>query len=667
MADIFLSYARKDRAKVARLVKALEGAGYSIWWDRHIDGGSEFSADIERELGAADAVVVAWSKDSVASHWVRDEAGMALAAGKLVAISLDGTAPPIGFKQIHAIDMSGADSEEILQRSLAGKLGKQAFADLPGAKEAGRRVTAWPIALGLALLAGAAWWIFQDSPRIPEIAEQATTQSNSVAVLPFTALSAGDDDMYFADGLTEEIMTSLGTLPNLRVTARSSVFFFKDKNVPLADVAERLGVEHIVEGTVRRSGDRLRITAELVRASDGVRMWSDAYDAAPDDVVSVQVDIAEQVAAALDILLNDEKRALMAEAGTENVEAYRHYAKGMELFRLAHGGAPQIEALQGANAEFERAIALSPDMWAAHFASADLYSHTMLDLGGEGDVAHPALFAEAPRRHDEVLRAAARYAPDELSRILIEQARLVFSNNWTGLAELSDRALQGGESCAFDQWLHFTTIPFGQAEVALDFYRRLAACSPIDESSWQHAQMATIWSGKPEIGLELNDRSRIVSDATDRGTIARSEILLALGRFDEARLLMQPLAESADPISGNRAIEMIGSTYAAQGNREKLAEADALLRRGLGGSDGEGANLLLSLAARGGNRGEANRLAGLIDTRMRGSVELLAATHFCFCGAPFDLEATPNFARRLRQSGLSWPPSSPVDWPLKNW
>ncbi len=130
----------------------------------------------------------------------------------------------------------------------------------------------------------------------------------SVAVLPFTSMSSGEDDSYFADGLTEEILNSLSRLPELLVTARTSSFHFKDKNLPVPEIAATLGVDHVVEGSVRRSGERVRITAQLIRAEDGFHLWSDTYDRTLEDVFAVQEDIAENIAETLDVVLNEDKR-----------------------------------------------------------------------------------------------------------------------------------------------------------------------------------------------------------------------------------------------------------------------------------------------------------------------------------------------------------------------
>src|SRR5215212_6576820 len=107
MGHIFLSYAREDRAYAEFLVRVLEGAGHSVWWDRHIDSGEEFSAEIEAELDKAHVVLVAWSKQSVKSRWVRDEAAVGGDSGRLVPVTVDGSLPPMGFRQFQTQDLSG--------------------------------------------------------------------------------------------------------------------------------------------------------------------------------------------------------------------------------------------------------------------------------------------------------------------------------------------------------------------------------------------------------------------------------------------------------------------------------------------------------------------------------------------------------------------------------
>ena len=190
----------------------------------------------------------------------------------------------------------------------------------------GRRMDFIVIALlsaAVLLFAYDKWWIGPP-------AEQ------SVAVLPFVAMSSGEDDGYFADGLTEEILNSLTQLPQLQVTARTSSFFFKGKDIPVPEVASLLNVAHVVEGSVRRDGERLRITSQLIRAADGIHLWSQTYDRKSEDIFAIQQDIAEKVAGALNVVLDDEARERMNAMRINNVDAFIAYQKGLELYENAH-------------------------------------------------------------------------------------------------------------------------------------------------------------------------------------------------------------------------------------------------------------------------------------------------------------------------------------------
>jgi len=138
-----------------------------------------------------------------------------------------------------------------------------------------------------------------------------TTVEQSVAVLPFADLSEKKDQEWFSDGLTEEILNSLARLPQLKVASRTSAFEFKGTNEDIKIIADKLGVAHIVEGSVRRIGDQLKLTAQLIRASDGFHIWSQTYDRSTADLFEVQEDIAEKIANALDIYLDEQKRQLM--------------------------------------------------------------------------------------------------------------------------------------------------------------------------------------------------------------------------------------------------------------------------------------------------------------------------------------------------------------------
>ena len=159
-----------------------------------------------------------------------------------------------------------------------------------------------------------------------------SVQVRSVAVLPFVAMSSGEDDRYFADGLTEDILNYLASVPELLVTDLTSSFHFKGTDLPIPDIAATLGVANVVEGSVRRAGERVRITAQLIRAADGFHLWSQTYDRTLEDVFAVQEDIARNITEVLDVVLDEQALVRMRNTGIGDVEAFIAYQKGQEAF-----------------------------------------------------------------------------------------------------------------------------------------------------------------------------------------------------------------------------------------------------------------------------------------------------------------------------------------------
>ena len=394
LADIFISYARADREQVEKLAAALEGEGYSVWWDRHIASGAEFSSDIERELNAAKAVIVCWSEEGVKSRWVKDEATIAARADKLKTITLDGTEPPIGYMQYHALDFAGwngAKNHPAFQQLLNDA--RTHFAKLPDANEASTengiadadaadlnkpmkltppvgKQKASPLAdpkiIGavLAFIAVAVIAIFvltrgggEPNGARTKTAEAVVDRSKSIAVLPFDDFSA-DDNEWFADGLTEEILNSLARTPDLLVASRTSSFAYKDTEEEIPAIARRLGVEHVLEGSVRRAGDRLRVTAQLIRASDGFHLWSENFDRDADDVIAIQEEIAIAIAKALKTAMDPKALEEMLSAGTRSVDAYEAYLEGLALRSESSASGENLR--ERADQAFERARAIDP-------------------------------------------------------------------------------------------------------------------------------------------------------------------------------------------------------------------------------------------------------------------------------------------------------------------
>lgn len=485
-----------------------------------------------------------------------------------------------------------------------------------------------------------------------------TPFQKSLAVLPFAVMSTGPDDEYFADGLTEEIINALSQLPDLMVTARTSAFHFKDQNLPIGEIAGQLGVDHIVEGSIRRAGEQLRITAQLIRAEDGFHLWSETYDRRTEDTFAVQDDIAEQVANALNVLLDEPLRKRMQHVGTRNVDAFIAYQKGIKLHERAHTEPNQISLLRQGNSFLENAVALEPTLATAYEYHSDLYAHILLagasgqldgDITGADIAAAPALL----RQDYEAFVAHARNTA-ELHNAEFGQALLL--GPWRALASLSEKAA-APSGCEAAVWLHLIGPAFGQGEEVLDTYRRMAACDPLSSRAWTYQAGAALWLGRIEDAVRMAEQGL----ARMQPPLLAQKYALALGfsgKAEAAEGAARRLIRKQDELLLTRAM-----LAAIAGDPEGAArlQDDFLQARG---PDDRGS---LTLAAMTGDRNEANRLAAVIDSRPFGHIALLQSIYLCFCGAPFDLEATPVFGGMLEVSGLAWPPASPFSLPLKDW
>ena len=253
-----------------------------------------------------------------------------------------------------------------------------------------------------------------------------TTADKSVAVLPFVAMSRGEDDEFFADGLTEEILNSLTRVPELLVTARTSAFHFKGQDIPIPQIADSLGVAHVVEGSVRRSGDRLRVTAQLIRAADGFHLWSENYDRDTEDTFGVQPDIAEEIATALGVYLDEASVSAMTAAGLRHAEAYVLYQKARKLYEDAHNTYDILPGLREANELLARVIELEPQYSQAYVLHSDVFTHQLRD--------YYALLTDEERVEAEAsmiedLDAAVRNAATEEERLAASWDRALLTGN----------------------------------------------------------------------------------------------------------------------------------------------------------------------------------------------------------------------------------------------
>ncbi len=483
-----------------------------------------------------------------------------------------------------------------------------------------------------------------------------TTSEKSVAVLPFVAMSSGPDDEYFADGLTEEVLNSLTRLPELLVTARTSAFHFKGRDLPIPEIAATLGVAHIVEGSVRRDGSRLRVTAQLIRASDGFHLWSENYDRDSQDTFAVQTSIAEKIAASLDVVLDDAQRKQMLESGVRNPEAFIAYQKGVEIFEEAHGSADLLGNLRKANGWFDLATQLEPDFSDAYAYASDYYSHVLIDSIRLDDISEDEQ-TRAMQAVVEHFEKAIRFASSEGARIAAAYDLAVVSGQWRKLPALFDDS-QKAKGCVYASWSLETANPFGRAKGILAEGLLESECNPMGFSGWVKAVAAYINLGKNDLAIETAERGL---QAAPHIRIYQHLIFayIAAGRFDEAEAIIDRHVHL-----DNQSESMRAMLAAARGDAESASNhIDNILTL----ESHEFDRFPVMHLAQIGERDAANRMAAEIDAHPFGYLELMVYPQLCRCGAPFDLEYTPNYAKLVKDADLPWPPISPINWPLKDW
>jgi len=478
----------------------------------------------------------------------------------------------------------------------------------------------------------------------------------SVAVLPFVAMSSGPDDEYFADGLTEEILNSLTRVPELLVTARTSAFHFKGDDLPsIPEIAAILGVAHIVEGSVRRDGKRLRVTAQLIRAVDGFHLWSENYDHNTEDTFGVQSIIAEKIATALDVVLDDEQLDRMHAVGLRDPEAFVAYQKGRELFYLAHGSPTILGDLLEANIWLEKALVLAPDLSDAYLLHADYFTHFLMDTVTNQDVSGADRTA-ALEQLEQDLENAIRTAPGESQRLAAAFDLAVVTGRWRGLPALFDKIV-AQPSCTRTSWVNEITVSYGKAREYQVLAERLINCDPLAYQGWAGVAAAHRHLGNYDAAIDTASKGL---EITPHIRLTQQLILayLAAGRFDDAELVI-----NRDIRRSDRLLHFHFSVAAARGD---AAATESLLDKIIATARSNTRDLVVEFAIS-GQRDKANQRAAEMDSRPHSHISLMIIARVCNCGAPFDLEATPNFARLIAEANLPWPPDSPVDWPLKDW
>ncbi len=331
MSDIFISYARSTAVQAQAVAEALRGLGYHVWRDDELPAHRAYGEVIAERLRSAKAVVVIWSAEAAKSQWVFSEANRAREDGKLVQLRVDGARLPMPFDSIQCADMAGWSGD--------------------AASPSWRKVVA-----SVAELIGGAAAAPTPSPAVRRL---------SICVLPFANMSGDSEQEYFSDGISEDIITDLSKVSALEVCARNTAFTFKGKSVKVPDVARELGVSHVLEGSVRKAGGRVRITAQLIDGASGEHAWAERYDRDLTDIFALQDEISEAIVKALKLKLLPEEKKAIEQRGTDSVDAYNLYLMARQY--LISGTGADVQRLEAIVRLCQAAIEIDPNyarIWA---------------------------------------------------------------------------------------------------------------------------------------------------------------------------------------------------------------------------------------------------------------------------------------------------------------
>jgi TolB-like protein len=429
---VFLSYASQDAEAARRICEALRAAGIEVWFDQsELRGGDAWDHKIRQQIQDCSLFVpiISAHTDARTEGYFRLEWKLAVDRSYLMAddaaflfpVVIDGTTDasarvPDKFRAVQWTRLPAGETPEAFPKRVSALLAgtakpKSSALQFRSAPQESRRGPRLAIAASVVLAVGAIGvlsWREMTRPAgasLQKAAQPAASviPEHSIAVLPFSNLSASKEQDYFSDGLAEELLNLLSKVPGLQVAARSSAFSFKDHAVDVPTIGRKLQVAHVLEGSVRRVGNHLRVTVQLERADKGYQIWSETYDRELGDVFRIQDEIAAAVVKALKVSLLGS--APPRAAGTQTPDAYLLFLQGR-----AKMGTERLADKQQAAADFARVIKLDPSYAPAYVELADAKLQ----------------FAEFETTHN---RLANFDAVQEESKVLIEQALVLDPKN----------------------------------------------------------------------------------------------------------------------------------------------------------------------------------------------------------------------------------------------
>ena len=494
---VFLSYASEDAEAAARICAGLRNAGIEVWFDQNeLRGGAAWDSAIKKQIKTCALFIPIISANSRArvEGYFRFEWKLAVDRSHLMAaekafllpVVIDGTDEvdarvPDKFHEVQWTWLNGGQTSAAFVEQVSRLLALGEYVPSAGAAPT---VTSRPM-----------------TPAVPSpVLQQSPCSEQSIAVLPFVDMSQNKDQEYFSDGLTEELIGLLTRVPELRVPARTSCFYFKSKQTTISDIARALNVAHILEGSVRKAGNTIRIAVQLIRADTGYHLWSQTYDRTLDDIFKVQDEIAGSVVRSLcDALLS---ATLPTRSASLNSEAYQLYLRGH-----FHWNRRSPEEFRKAIAFFQQAITVEPDYALAFTGLANCYS--LLPIYDRLSRATETM----PQARTAILKALA--IDDGLAEAHASLGLILalFDFEWVAAERQYQRAIElSPNSPVPHQWYGELLVNTGRLDAGLAEGRRAVDLDPLS----QVANLA--------LGIQLNSARRYDE------AIAQLQKTLTLGR-----------------------------------------------------------------------------------------------------------------------------------------
>ena len=473
--------------------------------------------------------------------------------------------------------------------------------------------------------------IVETPTELPSASSESVTASDkSIAVLPFADMSAGKDQEYFADGLSEELLNLLAKLPELRVIGRTSSFQFKGKNEDLRVIGEKLNVAHILEGSVRKSDEKLRITAQLIRAVDGSHIWSESYDRTLDDVFAVQDDIAGEVVKALKLTLLGTTSTTRSRSA--DPEAYNLVLQGSYFYMRGKLG-DEAKAVE----LFQRATVRDPNYavaW-AKLSRALGWQGYIGDLAADDAMARGRSAAERALEIDPNC-AEAYYARGNISRVLAGEWEAALSD-YEKTAALDPNGQVGGE--AKGNALMLRAEMSGHTDAIIDWSNLWLESSPLDGQRMYDLAWLYQVDGNLEASAAMFRRLLDMNPDWSTGPTAYGVTLLLMGKHVEALA-----AVNMEPDDSYRLFGLTVVYWALDRRAESDSALDALKQR-------FPTRKAYEIASAHAYRGEETAAFAWLDRayqQQRGSLEILKVDPL-FQG----LHKDPRFGAWLRKAKLS--------------